>query len=381
MKQTNSTNPSITSQDSSISLGIQATKRPPVPPRAAAASPKLQQVASHRVVRQFTEAAESNSTIDEFLHAAQAIVSEHSENLALWISRRDEQGEFDQIHAIANDNPSAVWQLVETTCRQITPFVVKSQQICSAPVNQYEHHQIVAAPVKANGHIEYILYGCFSVQNQTVLRQQWLMGILSQALGSWIQTRQHEHAKVRTKSLNDALTLIQNLDQTTNTRQASMAIVNHLRRLCEAEQVSLSLCNQHNHGELTAISDVESIELGSESNKLINHACNQAIVEQAILVYPDSENQHSPTLLPLEQYCKSNRLRACINLPLLTREGKVLGALLIAASEEQVGRSDFVDYITRLGQMISGHLDVVLRTIAAWETWQSRSSVRFDTRD
>lgn len=364
MNPTTSSNSTISKHATSISVGIQPSQRPATTSteqRAAPAFPQLHQVASHKLFRQFGEAAESNATIEGFLQAVAVIVSEHSANLALWISRRNEQEQFDQIHAIADENASVVWQLVESTCRQITPFVVKSKQVCSAPVQQHAHYQIVAAPVTPNDKLDYILYGCFSSQNETVLRQQWLMGILSQALVSWVQSRRHEQSKVRTKSLNDALTLIQNLDQTTNVRQASMAIVNHLRRLCEAEQVSLSFCSHQDHGELAAISDVESIELGSESNKVINHACNQAIVEQAILTYPNADNVHSPALLPLEQYCKSNRLQACVNFPLLTRDGIKLGALLIATNEERIRQPEFIDYITRLGPMISGHFDVVLR--------------------
>lgn len=323
--------------------------------------PRLGQVSSQKLTREFSDAVNIAKTIDEFLRYASSIASANSDSLAFWIAKRDGDGNFTQIHSVSDDNSGAAWQIADETCRQITPFVLESKQVCSAPVHASDHHVVIAAPIGLGESVEYMLYGCFSCRKQTVVRQQWLMGIFGQSLVCWFQRRQLEQSEIRNRSLNDALTLIQSLDKTQNVRQASMSIVNHLRRLCEADQVSISFCNRPGVGKLTAISDVESVELTSESNKLINHACSQAIGANETLVYPASQGEHSASLLPLEQYCKSNRLEACVNIPLKTESGRVLGALLIATAADRIKREEYVPYLERLTEMISGHLDIVLR--------------------
>jgi len=313
------------------------------------------------IYQQFARAAGSERTVDGYLKAVAAIVSEHSDNLALWTSKRDEDGNCSQIHAISDDNANAVWPLVENECRQLIKHATTTNAVCSSSVEKFPQYQIIVAPIIIDNNAEYVVVACFSVKKQTLVRQQWLMGMVGQSFTNWFQQRQLEQADTKTRSLNDALSLVQSLDQTTDVRQASMAIVNHLRRLCTSEQVAICFCLNGAHGELTAISDVERIEVEAESNKLIKHACNQAIVENKMLVYPHTDGEPEAPLLPLEHYCKANRLPGCINIPLTNEDGKILGAILVAISEQRINQPGFPEYLARMAKMITGHLEIVLR--------------------
>ena len=178
-------------------------------------------------------AVKNHQTLDSFLRQLAVVVSEHSEVVALWISKRSQQGEFSQIHAISDQDTGAIWSIVEEPCRDLFRVTGQSDTITFREVTHHENHQLVAVPVSHASQTEYVLAGCFATGNQTPVRQHWLMSMVGQAFARWLQQRQLEEASVKAKSLNDALSLIQTLDQTTDVQQACLVIANHLRRLCE----------------------------------------------------------------------------------------------------------------------------------------------------
>ena len=122
-----------------------------------------------------------------------------------------------------------------------------------------------------------ILLGCFSCEGHTVLRLQWLMGMVGQAVTNWFQARLIERAETKQRSLVDALTLVKALDETNSESQAAMVVVNQVRRLCHADQVALTMA-----GKLVGVSDVEQIDTNNEANKILESACNQAVVARGI---------------------------------------------------------------------------------------------------
>ena len=201
----------------------------------------------------------------------------------------------------------------------------------------------------------------FQRKKQAAIRQQWLLGIAVQAIANWLVHKRLQSSEAKTKSLNDALMLVQSLDQTDDIDQAARAIVNHLKQVTAAEQVALTICHTVGDGELLAVSDVETIDLKAESNRVIKNACNQAIYAKRALYFPDPDQATSPHMLPLEHYSKSNRVHGCANLPLVSSNGRIVGAILCSTSAAQLKHGGFADYLNRIAKLTAGHMDVVFR--------------------
>ncbi len=318
-------------------------------------------IEDQQLFQQLNRIATDADSADRFLKTAARVVCEHSNCLALWIIQPDEAGAFRKVHAITDENAKTVWEMIESPACQLIDHSVQNLQLSAVPLQMADRHQAVSAPIESAGEVQFVLAGCFSMETQAAVRQQWLIGILAQTFGAWMHQQNLESAETKNRSLNDALALIQVLNRTECLQSASMAIVNHLRKLVNAGQVALSFCDSGNAVQLVAVSDVESVDLASESNKLINQACNQAVIENETLIYPASSGEHSPALLPLEQYCKSNRLDGCINLPLANEEGKPVGSVLLAIDSERLRSEPFVEYLRKMTGMVAAHLDVVLR--------------------
>jgi len=317
-----------------------------------------------RITQHLDVAIDTSKTIDVLLGNICRIVTDQSDCLALWACQINEHGDCGAPHLLTEEG-SQLWTVVEDHAVEIIKRIVGIRQICSSPVRSRSETQLVAAPVIAaagtDTPIQMALIGCFSSEHQSVLRQQWLVALVSQAIGRWYQQKSMESLEVKTKSLHDTIGLVHALDQTESVSEASMVIVNNLRRLCNAEQVSLALLDGSTNAQLKAISDVEKVDLNSESGKIILNALSQSIVANQIVRYPVEQDEHSPATLALDKYCKSNSIEGCISLPLITEDQATIGAILIGATQPQVADENYNNYLLRVVALTTGHLGVVLR--------------------
>ena len=318
-----------------------------------------------RLIQNFELAIASSATMDTLLSSVSQIVSDQGDCLGLWACQANADGEFGSPQLLSQPEGTALWEVIEDQAREMIQRVTKTRQICSSPIRSKTQTSLVVAPVSPDVDqskpIQLALLGCFSGENQSVLRQQWLVGLVSQTIARWHQHRSLRVQEIKTRSLSDAIGLVNSLDQTTSVSDASVVVVNHLRRLCQADQVAVSFCERPKTGNLKAVSDVEQVDLNSESGKIINNACNQAINLGKPVCYPPSDGDHSAELLALEKYCRSNGFEACMNLPLTTEDGRSIGAILVGTTVQRLNDEGYQDYLRRIVSMTAGHLDVVVR--------------------
>ena len=307
----------------------------------------------------------SSKTVDVLLTNIAKLVVRESDCLALWACQADENNEFGKPHLLTHSDGDIVWSLVEDHVREMINRVKETRQICSSPISGQNNSELIVTPICLDSGIEapirMMFVGCFSTNQQSSLRQQWLLGLVSQTVTRWFQQRRITHQESMSSTMNDSFGLIHALDQTKTLSEAAILIANHLRKLCAAEQVAVSFCDEKGNGTLKAVSDVESVDLNSESNRVINHACNQALGATAALQFPPAEGNPSPEHLALDKYCKSNGLDACLAVPLRTADGKTIGSVLLGTTQAQLQDENYQVYAGRLVEMIAGHVDVVVR--------------------
>lgn len=317
-----------------------------------------------RITQHLDVAINSSPTIDALLKNISRIVTDQSDCLALWGCQINENNDCGAPHLLTEEG-GQLWTAVEDHAVEMIKRVVRIRQICSSPVRSKSETELVAAPIAVSSDpetsVQMVLLGCFSSEQQSVLRQQWLVGLVAQTIGRWHQEKSLEKLEVKTRSLHDTIGLVHALDQTESVSDASMVVVNNLRRLCDAEQVSLALFAGSKNMRLKAISDVEKVDLNSESSKIILNALSQAAVTGETIRFPVQEDEHSPATLALDKYCKSNSIEGCVGLPLITEEGDAIGAILVGVNQTQVADENYNTYLERIVGLTTGHLQVVLR--------------------
>ena len=376
-------------QQSRLSKGPAEKQAPsPVLMRRDSKSEPGYQFTDQRIIQQLEVAIASSETFETLLGNISRIVTAQSDCLALWVCQRTDAENFGEPHLLTEEG-GALWVVVDDHANEMIRRVATTRQICSSPLRSRTTTELVVGPIvlskDQDAPVPMMMIGCFSSENQSVLRQQWLVGMVSQSMARWQQFQALGSLESKTKSLHDTIGLVHALDQTESVSGASMVVVNHLRRMCDAEQVAIALRDGKNSLKVHAVSDVEKIDAHSEANKVITNACNQAILTGEVLQYPPPEDEHSPAMLALDKYCKSNNIESCIGLPLKNDDGETFGSLLLGINEPEKKHPQFNEYLSRMVTLTSGHLGVVMRANQGlrdlskkrWRTFRSAWLTKF----
>ncbi len=324
---------------------------------------------NQKLTRQLELAVSNSAAINELFGNIARVVCSQSECLALWVTQAEADGNFSKVHSLFNNDDAVVWDLVSDLGQQIIGHVRETRQVASAPLPFQSTSQLLAVPVSSTAaevepadqgglasRVELVVLGCFSNQNQSSLRLQWLMGMAGQAVTSWYQQQSIQQVQNKNRSLLDTMAMIKELDLTKSTNQSAMVLVNHMRRLCQVEQVGLNL-----GGKLVAVSDVEQIDRNNESNRLVEQASGVAVRTGKTVLFIDGDEESGVEKLALETYCRASRIESCVSIPLCRNDGDVFGAVLLAGRASRFRDQSFAEYTMQLAEMVAGHLDTILR--------------------
>lgn len=301
-------------------------------------------VESQQLHRELTQLADSASDANAFYSAIFNIASQQVDCLAMWhvrITSGDAQGAETngpsiEARPISDDQAEVLWEVIQEDVAPVISASQKSGDIISRLLQPTDQNSIVAAPVlplNNNGSepvTEFIL-GCYCVAGQSLLRQQWLTGMLAQTVRQWQQKRLAMQVAVESRSLSDSLQLVQEISVAQSPGLAAIVLVNRLRKLFGASQVGLSLNKPGSRGKVIAVSDVEQFDGNSAAGKLLASAINQAITYKGNVVWPEHDPaQPSAHTLPLQQYGESISASSVAAIQLTDLHDEPTGSLLIS---------------------------------------------------
>lgn len=300
----------------------------------------------------------SAKSFEELLHQLSRIILRNSDCLALWFSQPESESS-DPI-AIVDKDEDVLGQLELSNIQQLAQAAAKQRELVYHQSTVLESIQFVSVPLSIDD-TRGVVTGCFSTDQQANLRHHWLMTMVGQAIQNWNKGCTLAQSEIKLNSLNDTMLLVKLLDSTETIGASGRAVVNHIRRLAGTEQVAFVHVDRQNKlGRLVAVSDVEQVDETSPVNQAILAVCQNAIAENAPVVYPaqDADGEVPKTL---EQYCRVSRLNACIGLPLAGKDGEIIGALLVAGEPEQLCQAKLVEYLQLVSNLVAGHLGMVLK--------------------
>ena len=321
--------------------------------------------------RQLELTAAESSTLDQLLVNLGHLVGKQSSCLGLWVKQSDNEGKLGEgklgpAHQLTDHDTSLPWELVESHVTKMVTHAASSRNTCAATISLVKSTEVIVAPVnlkleETTDNSSLVLVGCFSTENQSSQVARWLLSLVSQTIARWYQHRIGLQNEAKIQSFSGTFKLVNALDQTTGITAAAVVVANHMKRICQAQQFAICLTENSAKPSLKAISDVEQVDHESESNKTVSHACQQAAVTKKQIVFSSARPGHEASSLALEKYCRANHFQACVNLPLITDDGRLVGAILLAATQEQIDSENYLQSIQQVASICTGHLDVVMR--------------------
>ncbi len=303
-----------------------------------------------------------SDTLEKMLKSASQAICCQADCLGLWVTQQDEDKSFNQIYSIMTEPGAVEWDSFQMVGRRMIKLASGSKQIQSSIVSDSPTHQLVIAPVIEGTTVETMVAGCFHKSKTNDTQNEWLMGIFAQCIANWLGQKRLAKAEIRTRSMSDVVSLTTELDRAENLQSAALIAVNQLKKLSHAQQVAFAVSTRKKLPKLLAISDLETVDHSLDATRSTTQACGQSMLLKDIIVYPDRRVEaNAADALPLEQYCKTNGFDACISLPVINGEEKVVGAILLAVAPKQVNEEGFIQYLSQLSQKIASHLELVLQ--------------------
>ena len=327
---------------------------------ASASSPPLE---SMELMKQLNQLADSATEPTVFYSSLFSVACRHVACLGMWhISMVPNENKGSGISAearsISDDNAHVLWEVIKDDVAPIVESVYRSGAIASQRMPAGKSSTIVAAPIGSSttqaGASVYdeILLATFSVGDQSILRQQWLMGILAQTARLWQHKRLAEKTSFETRSLSDSLDMVQELSETQTASQSAIVLVNRLRKLFAANQVVFATSTAGTCANVIALSDVEQFDQNAQAGKLLSSAIQQPIISGNVVCWPTTNPQQpSAHTMPLQEYGQSVSAASIIALPLAGHEDQTAGALLISRSQAELTEQQlaYINGISRLG--------------------------------
>ena len=332
----------------------------PVAPAPNAPPPNLS-VKPLALFQFFKQAALNCDTLDKYLLKCGELIASRSDCVGLWATQKIDS-EFSEVHAMLAADDGTTWKMVEATGRRMITLASGSRQIQSARLPQAPSQTMVMCPVVSGANVELVIGGLFAPPTKPGINCSVLMGVAGQSIANWISDAKLDRMEIRSRSLTDVVALTKEIDQAQDHRTAGMKIVNTLKRLCQAKQVAFVRSKSATSNELIAISDVEQFDPHSEISKVTGLACSQSLRSSKAIMFPsDSEESSATEQFPLDRYCKTVGVDACVSIPLITKEETKIGSVLMAVTPEQLKQPGYLEHLNQILSMLTGHMDVVMR--------------------
>lgn len=305
-------------------------------------------IESQQLHRELAQLADSGSDANAFYCELFNIASAQVDCLAMWhvrITSADVQGAETngasiEARSISDDQAELLWEVIQEDVPPVISASQKSGDITSRLLQPNDQNSIVVGPVlplnnDGSEPVNEFILGCYSVAGQSLLRQQWLTGMLAQTVRQWQQKRLAMQVAVESRSISDSLQLVQEISVAASPGLAAIVLVNRLRKLFGASQIGLSLNQSGSRGKVIAVSDVEQFDGNSAAGKLLSSAINQAITYQDKVVWPEHDPaQPSAHTLPLKQHGESISASSVAAIQLTDLHDQPTGALLISREGE-----------------------------------------------
>ncbi len=305
------------------------------------------------------EALDTSESINDLVRKMAVVVCQNTQCLALWFAQRDSSDAPWQLHAVSDENSSAVSDIAGERLIDVLNTAKRASTVCSLAMEP--NHSIVGASVEPTAMEQQMaLVGVFSSQTQSGLRQQWMVSIAVQAIGQWVQKRGLVQAASSQKLLADSLNLVASMNQSSSRQEAANNLVNQLRKLLAVSQVVWCEGKAIDKAKLVAVSEVEKFDPWSESSRITTAAAARAIAGDEPLVLDEHRRPEPTDALAMEAYCKANRFSSCVCVGVRDRDGRACGSLLVASDKATLSEHQ-VSQIQQFASLNGLHLHVVQR--------------------
>ena len=333
-------------------------------------------VAEPELIRELHQAAESSRRFADLVNLLSEIIQRQTCCFGLWGLEAKLGDTYSSPVPLTKDDSAEVWALAKESAFRLAKVSSQRRNVCSFQLSSQHPTELLVVPVEyrdgENKRATQWLVGCFSTDSESVLRLQWLFGLVQQTILVWRQRQEVLVANQQAKSLKDAFAMIETINQTHTISTATKLFVNHLQRMTHAGQVGVAFGNTPESLKMEAVSGVELVNQRASSVESMRDVCQQAmLIDQPVVRWDRGKQDNRPAdalQLAMDKCCQDCELDCCLMIQLNYQsdvegdcQNPVFGILILMVSREQTETPGFEGYVLELVRLLGGHLEMAIR--------------------
>jgi hypothetical protein len=324
------------------------------------------------IARQLHAIVAQCGSFQQLLQESARLVSSSTACLDFWICKKDQDGKFTNCTSLLN-GPHEVQSILKGSIDQLCQAVQLSGELQAELIPGERWRVLAGAPVRVmpdDQAVDLIVAGCFERKNGQDVNPVWITKVAADSANQWIQARAWNRVHKEKRSSDDRLQIYLLLAQSQSLGHAARVLVNSIRRLTAAQQVSLVI-----DGDLIAVSDLDFVDHRSESTLTLKNACASSLEAGKRVDFQSSSEATDPFQLALQAYCHAHRIDACVSIPLSapteSDQTRMLGvdlpvsghraSILIAGNSDLVSSESSLNSLEELVKQLAPPFGVTLR--------------------
>ncbi len=351
-----STDRSPLTQDECDSNGSAEATSPLRQPGTASLSPNEVRSPSEKATPQLSDLvklATSANSIVEFIGLAVTPLIEQGMINAAWLLSLNREVK-PRLHAFAGDAVQPLWECIRDEIGPFTERLKLDGDVRHDVSRHLPEQRMFVARLHFDQQSQELLIGLIDQRVDVAsIESRWMA--IAFAVVQMQFAQRLECLQVQNGQLAQWLTVGQSMLSARDVQATLINAVNGFKNLVNADFAAIALCDERGRSRrLAALSDVESFDPASPTNKRIETVVAQALDSPGNCVIPAAD----PMLVNpvVQRFCQENSYSGCLVNRMQTADGKLKGAVLIAGSAEKLTEESRQKTIEKLTRWLAEHL-------------------------
>ena len=187
------------------------------------------------------------------------------------------------------------------------------------------------------------------------------------AMELWLKGVYASESEWQVQSLASIVELVGRVENNSTQKTAAETLVNELNRQFKCNSVAVAT-KIKGKLDVKAISGVHKLDRGSATHQNYQQALQESLLRERIGIFPPVKSTNDHMLMAHKQLTSVVQTEAVVSQPLVTTDGKELGAWLFTGPKELIQNERFTRFVQTAATPVADALDVTTRAQASWLT-------------
>lgn len=204
-------------------------------------------------------------------------------------------------------------------------------------------------------------------EEQNTSRTLFVLEIATTYFSLWLKEARSERSGWKLSSLAALIELVSRIEVQESVAAACQVAASELARYLSSDLVAIG-CLRNDVLRVDAVSGLANANKESDSFRALETALNECLLRGEPASWPASADENPALMLGHQQLARELQCQSVLSSPLVTVEGKTVGAVILTGSRELIQGDRLPNFVRAATPRIASAMDVVQRSEKpAWQ--------------